>query len=32
MMHTNPLVPLLAAARQIADVDAAFREMEEKYG
>jgi len=28
----NPLVPLLAAVLQIADVDAAFREMEEKYG
>lgn len=28
----NALVPLLAAVLQIADVDAAFREMEEKYG
>jgi len=29
---SNPLVQLLAAALQIADVGAAFREMEEKYG
>lgn len=28
----NPLVPLLAQALGIADVGAAFREMEEKYG
>lgn len=28
----NPLVPLLAQVLGIADVDAAFREMEEKYG
>ena len=29
---SHQVVPLLAAALQIADVGAAFREMEEKYG
>ena len=28
----NPLVPLLAQVLGIADVDEAFREMEERYG